>query len=198
NSRGSLKPPLSKNDLSSLPRRPTFKSVPRSTFGQQILAAQSHIAPICGTHIVYGFTIDDIGVASFHGTSINTNDKNALDMVNKQYEHLGRIKDNVCLIIFQKYLTAPKGASSWMLNGMIQVLQFVIIPGNRNADNIDIAIKEFEFIIYLSFSKYKSYHSKVTERQVKAYCYFHNSSTGITNLVCIKHKAPYAPKLESS
>ncbi|KAJ9080879.1 fatty acid synthase alpha subunit Lsd1 [Entomophthora muscae] len=39
-----------------------------------------------------------------------------------------------------------------MLNGVLQVLQSGIIPGNRNADNIDIVMKKFDFILYPSRS----------------------------------------------
>ncbi|KAI0244441.1 fatty acid synthase alpha subunit Lsd1 [Massospora cicadina] len=46
-------------------------------------------------------------------------------------------------------------------------------------------------------SEYESYHYKVVERQAKAYLYIHNSITK-TDLVCIKHKTLYTPKLESS
>jgi fatty acid synthase subunit alpha len=52
--------------------------------------------------------------------------------------------------IFQKYLTGhPKGAAAaWMMNGLIQSILSGIIPGNRNADNIDAG--KMYFLICLS------------------------------------------------
>ncbi|KAI0243885.1 fatty acid synthase alpha subunit Lsd1, partial [Massospora cicadina] len=123
-------------------------------WGNEFYRQDPSIAPIRGALAVYGLTVDDIGVASFHGTSTKANDRNESDVVDKQFKHLGRTKGNVCPSIFQKYLTGhPKGAAAaWMLNGMLQVLQSGIVPGNRNADNIDIAMKRFDFILYPSRS----------------------------------------------
>lgn len=116
---------------------------------------QNHaIAPLRGALAVYGLTIDDIGVASFHGTSTKANDKNESRVLNQQLKHLGRSKGNALLAITQKYLTGhPKGpAASWMANGMIQCLNSGLVPGNRNADNVDEVLKEFEYIVYPSRS----------------------------------------------
>ena len=79
------------------------------------------IAPLEGALATYGLTIDDIGVASFHGTGTKANDVNESDVVNKQLKHLGRTRGNLLPCVFQKYLTGhPKGAAAaWMLNGYI-------------------------------------------------------------------------------
>lgn len=106
------------------------------------------IAPLRGALAVWGLDIDDISVVSFHGTSTKMNDRNELDIVQRQMAHLRRQSGNVLLGIFQKYLTGhPKGpASSWMLNGCLQVLRTGMVPGNRNADNIDKEFKQFDFV----------------------------------------------------
>ncbi|KAF1805804.1 fatty acid synthase [Mucor lusitanicus] len=121
-----------------------------ATFQHQFFQNDPSIAPIRGALAVYGLTIDDIGVASFHGTSTKANDKNESRVVNTQMKHLGRSKGNALLAITQKYLTGhPKGpAASWMANGMMQCLLTGIIPGNRNADNIDTIMREFDYIVY--------------------------------------------------
>jgi len=69
-------------------------------------------------------------------------------------KHLGRTKGNSIPAIMQKYLTGhPKGAAAaWMLNGVLQVLDSGIIPGNRNADNIDEHLKEFHYVTFPSRS----------------------------------------------
>jgi len=69
-------------------------------------------------------------------------------------KHLGRKKGNALLGIFQKYLTGhPKGAAgAWMFNGCLQVLNSGLVPGNRNADNVDQAMEKFDYICYPSRS----------------------------------------------
>src|SRR5580700_592507 len=69
-------------------------------------------------------------------------------------EHLGRKKGNAMMGIFQKYLTGhPKGAAgAWMMNGCLQVLNSGLVPGNRNADNVDAVMEKFDYIVYSSRS----------------------------------------------
>lgn len=101
---------------------------------------------------MFNLTIDDIGVASLHGTSTQANDINETAVLDAQLSHLGRSRGNTMPAITQKYLTGhPKGAAAaWMLNGVLQVLGSGIIPGNRNADNIDERLRDYEFICFPS------------------------------------------------
>ncbi|KAJ3029814.1 UNVERIFIED_CONTAM: 3-oxoacyl-[acyl-carrier-protein] synthase [Siphonaria sp. JEL0065] len=110
------------------------------------------ISPLKGALATFGLTVDDIGVASFHGTGTKANDYNESSALNQQMEHLGRSKGNVLPSVFQKYLTGhPKGAAAaWMLNGVLQVLETGIIPGNRNLDNTEDRLAKFKHIIYTS------------------------------------------------
>ncbi|OLY80881.1 Fatty acid synthase subunit alpha [Smittium mucronatum] len=123
-------------------------------WGIEFFKNDPRISPLRGALAVYGLTVDDIGVASFHGTSTKANDKNESEVLNKQLRHLGRTPGNAIPAIFQKYLTGhPKGpASSWMLNGMIQSLLSGVIPGNRNADNIAAEMDKYDFVLYPSQS----------------------------------------------
>ncbi|RHZ47650.1 hypothetical protein CDV55_101584 [Aspergillus turcosus] len=100
----------------------------------------------------WGLSVDDVQVASFHGTSTKANDKNESSVINQQMSHLGRTAGNPLLVICQKSLTGhPKGAAgAWMLNGCLQVLQTGIVPGNGKADNIDSALRPFEHLVYPS------------------------------------------------
>lgn len=95
-----------------------------------------------------------VGVASFHGTGTKANDYNESAVLDRQLGHLGRALGNACPGVFQKYLTGhPKGAAAaWMFNGILQVLETGIIPGNRNADNIDKQLRKFENVFYPSRS----------------------------------------------
>lgn len=129
------------------------KEVLRS-FGNNFWKQDTAIAPLRGALATWGLTIDDLDVASFHGTSTKANDKNESSVICQQLEHLGRSKGNAVLGIFQKYLTGhPKGAAgAWMLNGCLQVLNTGIVPGNRNADNVDEVMEKFDYIVYPSRS----------------------------------------------
>ncbi|KAJ3579754.1 hypothetical protein NPX13_g812 [Xylaria arbuscula] len=110
------------------------------------------ISPMRAALAVWGLTIDDIGVASFHGTSTKANDKNESSVINQQMTHLGRTEGNPLLVVSQKYLTGhPKGAAgAWMLNGCLQILEHGVVPGNRNADDIDVALQSFPHLLYPS------------------------------------------------
>ncbi|KAJ2524354.1 fatty acid synthase alpha subunit Lsd1, partial [Coemansia sp. RSA 2049] len=52
------------------------------------------ISPVRGSLSVWGLTVDDIGMASFHATSTVANDKNESEVVHKQFKHLGRTPGN--------------------------------------------------------------------------------------------------------
>lgn len=120
------------------------------SYGNDFYKNDPSIAPLRGALAVWGLTVDDIGVASFHGTSTVANDKNESDTLSKQLAHLGRSKGNAMLGVFQKYLTGhPKGAAAaWMLNGAMQILDTGLVPGNRNADNVDLHLERFSNILY--------------------------------------------------
>jgi fatty acid synthase subunit alpha len=98
----------------------------------------------------WGLSIDDIKVVSMHGTSTKANEVNEGDVINTQMKHLGRQRGNPLLSVCQKSLTGhPKaGAGAWQLNGCLQMLQDRIVPGNRNADNIDKQLRQFEHLVY--------------------------------------------------
>ncbi|KAL9109967.1 MAG: hypothetical protein Q9227_005490 [Pyrenula ochraceoflavens] len=124
------------------------------SLGNNFWRQDSRIAPLRGALATWGLTIDDLGVASFHGTSTVANDKNESDVICEQMKHLGRKQGNALLGIFQKYLTGhPKGAAgAWMFNGCLQVLNSGLVPGNRNADNVDEIMEKFSYIVYPSKS----------------------------------------------
>ncbi|KAK0628755.1 putative fatty acid synthase alpha subunit FasA [Bombardia bombarda] len=120
--------------------------------GDGIRQLDPSIAPMRAALTVWGLTIDDIAVASFHGTSTKANDKNESSVINQQMAHLGRAAGNPLLVICQKHLTGhPKGgAGAWMLNGCLQVLGSGLVPGNPNADDVDAALRGFTHLVYPS------------------------------------------------
>ena len=124
----------------------------QAQWGNEFYKRYPRIAPLRGALATYGLTIDDLGVASFHGTSTKANDKNESATINEMMKHLGRSEGNPVFGVFQKFLTGhPKGAAgAWMLNGALQILNTGIVPGNRNADNIDKVLEQFEYVLYPS------------------------------------------------
>ncbi|KAJ2794727.1 fatty acid synthase alpha subunit Lsd1, partial [Coemansia furcata] len=126
----------------------------QDTWGSKFWKGKPSISPLRGSLAVWGLTADDIGLASFHGTSTVANDKNESDVLNAQLCHLGRTPGHVVPVVCQKWLTGhPKGpAASFMLNGVIQSLRTGLIPGNRNADNIGKELEANEYALYLSKS----------------------------------------------
>ncbi|KAJ2906180.1 fatty acid synthase alpha subunit Lsd1, partial [Coemansia aciculifera] len=123
-------------------------------WGNEFWKNDLEISPLRGSLAVWGLTVDDIGVASFHGTSTVANDNNESDVFNTQLKHLGRTPGHIVPIVSQKWLTGhPKGAAaSFMLNGVLQSLRTGLIPGNRNADNIDKELEKFDYALFLSKS----------------------------------------------
>ncbi|ETN41092.1 uncharacterized protein HMPREF1541_03027 [Cyphellophora europaea CBS 101466] len=119
-------------------------------YGNNFWTHDSRIAPIRGALAVWGLTIDDIDVVSFHGTSTRANEKNEAAVINEQFKHLGRRKGNLVPGMFQKSITGhPKGpAGAWMLNGCLQAMHAGQIPGNRNADNIEDVLEQFEYLVF--------------------------------------------------
>ncbi|TVY91744.1 Fatty acid synthase subunit alpha [Lachnellula willkommii] len=125
-----------------------------NSLGNAFWKKDNTIAPLRGALATWGLTIDDLDVASFHGTSTVANDKNESSVICQQLKHLGRKKGNAVMGVFQKYLTGhPKGAAgAWMMNGCLQVLNSGLVPGNRNADNVDQVMEQFDYIVYPSRS----------------------------------------------
>lgn len=123
-------------------------------WGNSFYKSDPRIAPLRGALATFNLTIDDLGVASFHGTSTKANDKNESATIDAMLKHLGRTEGNPVFGVFQKYLTGhPKGAAgAWMLNGAIQILNSGLVPGNRNADNVDLIMEDFDHVLFPSRS----------------------------------------------
>ncbi|KAJ1741439.1 fatty acid synthase alpha subunit Lsd1 [Coemansia sp. RSA 1086] len=132
------------------------------TWGTEFWQHTQHVSPLRGSLAAWGLSADDIGAASFHGTATMANDLNESHVLNEQLQHIGRTPGHAVPAICQKWLTGhPKGpAAAWMLNGALQCIRDGIVPGNRNADNIDNDLQKFEYIVYPSKS--------IRTRQIKA------------------------------
>ncbi|OJI99519.1 hypothetical protein ASPVEDRAFT_81132 [Aspergillus versicolor CBS 583.65] len=98
----------------------------------------------------WGLSIDDLAFASLHGTSTPANDINEPSVIQRQMDHLNRTAGRPLWAICQKSITGhPKApAAAWMLNGCLQALDSCLIPGNRNADDIDPALRDFDHLCF--------------------------------------------------
>lgn len=112
--------------------------------------ANKHISPIRGALAVWGLGVDDLSFVSLHGTSTMKNDLNETLVIDEQVRHLGRTKGNLLPCVCQKWLTGHSkgGAGAWMINGALQTLNSGILPGNRNADNVDGALRSREYLYF--------------------------------------------------
>ncbi|PYI00540.1 putative 3-oxoacyl-synthase [Aspergillus sclerotiicarbonarius CBS 121057] len=124
----------------------------KSLWSMDLRRQEPSLSPIRAALATWSLTIDDIAVATLHGTSTPANDLNEARVLNTQMTHLRRTEGNPLLTISQKHLTGhPKGAAgAWMFNGGLQVLASGIVPGNRNADNVDAKLREFGHLVYPS------------------------------------------------
>lgn len=80
----------------------------QAVFGM-LVGSDPSVSPLKRALAVWNLTVDDINVASFHGTSTVANDKNESSAFNQQFTHLGRSKGNPALVIAQKWLTGSVG-----------------------------------------------------------------------------------------
>ncbi|KZW02887.1 fatty acid synthase [Exidia glandulosa HHB12029] len=122
-----------------------------ATYGM-LEGSDPSIAPLRRALAVWGLVPDDIGVVSIHGTSTKANEANESHIYNDIFAHLERTPGNAVPVIAQKSLTGhPKGgAAAWMMNGLCQSIITGIIPGNRNADNVDINLRQYEYLMFPS------------------------------------------------
>lgn len=121
-----------------------------NSYGNEFWKRDTRISPMRGALATWGLSIDDVQVASFHGTSTVKNELNECGVIQEQMSQLGRTKGNPVMAVFQKHLTGhPKGAAAaWMLNGCLQIIDSGLVPGNRNADNIDSELEKFDHIAF--------------------------------------------------
>jgi fatty acid synthase subunit alpha len=124
------------------------KAVARE-LGNNFWKNDPRISPIIGSLAVFGLTIDDLTFASLHGTSTKLNDINECKTLDAQMCHLGRRTGNPLFTIAQKSVCGHGlGASgAWAINGGLQAMHSGIVPGNRNADDIDAKLSKYEALL---------------------------------------------------
>ncbi|KAK7960616.1 hypothetical protein PG988_011830 [Apiospora saccharicola] len=124
----------------------------RNMYGNDFWRHEPSISPLRGALATWGLTIDDLDVANLHGTSTKKNDANETAVIQSQLRHLGRTKGNVLPCVLQKSLLGHgKGAAgAFAVNGSLQMLATGLVPGNRNADNIDAELRDRDLLFFPS------------------------------------------------
>jgi hypothetical protein len=126
-----------------------------ATYGmlmQSSEGADPRIAPLRCALAVWGLTADDIGVLSIHGTSTQANEKNETYIWNTILETIKRTPGNAVPIMAQKSLVGHSkgGAAAWQMAGLLQTIEHGVVPGNRNADNIDALFQQHPLLMFPS------------------------------------------------
>ncbi|OBR08002.1 Fatty acid synthase subunit alpha reductase [Colletotrichum higginsianum IMI 349063] len=120
------------------------------SLGNDFWKADPTISPLRGSLATWGLSINDIGVASLHGTSTVANDVNEAAVIQQQMAQLGRLPGNLLPCVTQKWLTGHgKGAAgAWMINGCLQMMDTGLVPGNPNADDIEPELERHQQLLF--------------------------------------------------
>ncbi|KAK7463431.1 fatty acid synthase alpha subunit Lsd1 [Stygiomarasmius scandens] len=113
-----------------------------------------HVSPLRRALAVWGLSADDIGVLSIHGTSTKANEENETHIWNTIFESMRRTPGNAVPIMAQKSLLghAKGGSAAWQMSGLLDSVITGIVPGNRNADNIDYHFQHRHYLMFPSKS----------------------------------------------
>ncbi|TGL61117.1 type I polyketide synthase [Leptospira sarikeiensis] len=127
-------------------------SIPAPGLGLLTLGAESEKekSPLRNALSAFGLTADDIGVAYKHDTSTKANDKNENKLLFNLLSKLGRTPGNLLPVVSQKSLTGHSkgGAAAWQTIGVLQSLEEGIVTGNRNLEEVDPDMNEYEFVTF--------------------------------------------------
>ncbi len=119
------------------------KSIPAPGMGALAAAMGGARSPLGAALGRFGLKADDVAMVTKHDTSTAANDPNEGALHDRIQEALGRTPGNPLWVVSQKTLTGhPKGgAAAWQLIGMCQAMASGTIPGNRNLDAVDEAMR---------------------------------------------------------
>ncbi|KAH9950013.1 fatty acid synthase [Amylocystis lapponica] len=126
-----------------------------ATYGM-LQGADPRISPLRRALAVWGLTADDVGVLSIHGTGTGANEANETHIWNDVFGMISRTPGNAVPIMAQKSLCGHSkgGSAAWQLAGLLQSVHSGIVPGNRNADNVDADFRQYTYLMFPSKSIY--------------------------------------------
>ena len=124
------------------------RSVPAPGLGVIAAAMGGSNSPLGLALQRHGLTADDIALVYKHDTSTGANDPNE-NLVHQSIQTaLSRTKGNPLWVVSQKTLTGHSkgGAAAWQTIGLCQTLVSGSVPGNRNLDHVDPAMRAYDHI----------------------------------------------------
>ena len=126
-----------------------------ATYGM-LEGVDARVAPLRKGLAVWGLTADDVGVLSIHGTSTGANENNETHLWQDIFTNISRTPGNAVPCMAQKSLVGHSkgGSAAWQMVGLLQSVYTGIIPGNRNADNIDTKFQHYTNLMFPSKSIY--------------------------------------------
>ncbi|GMV44568.1 MAG: hypothetical protein AMXMBFR64_62840 [Myxococcales bacterium] len=121
------------------------KSIPAPGMGALAAAMGGADSPLGLALRRFGLTADDVALVSKHDTSTGANDPNESALHHRLQAALGRTPGNPLWVVSQKALTghAKGGAAAWQAIGLCQALAAGVVPGNRNLESVDPAMRRF-------------------------------------------------------
>ena len=124
------------------------KSIPAPGLGVLACAAGGMDSPLGRALGRFGLTADDIALVYKHDTSTGANDPNENALHHRIQQSLGRTPGLPLFAVSQKALTGHSkgGAAAWQAIGLCQALTEGVVPGNRNLESVDEAMRKYRHI----------------------------------------------------
>ncbi len=126
------------------------KSIPAPGRGALACAVGGDRSPLAMALADFGLTADDIGLVYKHDTSTGANDPNENALHDAIQDALGRTPGNPLFVSSQKTVTghAKGGAAAWQAIGLCQAMRSGVIPGNRNLECVDPAMRSVRHVTF--------------------------------------------------
>ena len=123
-------------------------SIPAAGMGVLAAALGGTRSPLSAALQRLGLQADDIAVVSKHDTSTQMNDPNEADLHERIQAALQRTPGNPLLVVSQKTVTghAKGGAAAWQVEGVLQMMERSVVPGNRNLETADPLLRDGAFL----------------------------------------------------
>ena len=126
------------------------RSIPAPGLGALAAGLGGRNGPLGQSLTRWGLSADDIALVYKHDTSTNANDHNENRLHHALQDALGRTPGNPLFVVSQKSVTghAKGGSAAWQTIGLLQSLTAGVIPGNRNLDSVDEAMRPWSHMAF--------------------------------------------------
>jgi 3-oxoacyl-(acyl-carrier-protein) synthase len=128
----------------------TLEAAERRRLFHDLHPGDERVSPLRRALAVFGLGPDDVAAAWKHDTSTDANDPNENRAYDRIFRWLGRAPGNPLVVVSQKSLTGHSkgGAAAWQIAGLCQALATGVVPGNRNLDDPDPAMRAYETVLF--------------------------------------------------